>query len=193
MLSEWAPGVESERARPDGVACRTDARDIVKPVSARPRITVEERRARVGLRHALAAGTQVPTLADAATSVVVLHASDSPSVFLQARARMAASSPAAIEREMYEERTVLRVLAMRRTLFLVPVADVPMVHAAASRAVAETERKRTIALLTERRHRTGPGSAARGAGGGRAGRGARTRRGDDRRADGRWTRASARS
>ena len=52
--------------------------------------------------------------------MVVLHASDSPSVFLQARARMTTSSPAAIEREMYKERTVLRVLAMRRTLFLVP-------------------------------------------------------------------------
>jgi hypothetical protein len=80
--------------------------------------------------------------------MVVLHASDSPSVFLQARARMASSSPAEIERELYEDRTVLRVLAMRRTLFLVPVADVPMIHAAASRAVAATERKRTIAMLT---------------------------------------------
>ena len=62
---------------------------------------------------------------------------------------MSRSSPAEIERELYEERTVLRVLAMRRTLFLVPVDDVPMIHAAASRAVAETERKRTIAMLTE--------------------------------------------
>jgi hypothetical protein len=79
---------------------------------------------------------------------VVIHASDSPSVFLQARARMATSSPAAIERELYEERSVLRMLAMRRTLFLVPVPDVSMVHAAASRAVAATERKRTIAMLT---------------------------------------------
>jgi winged helix DNA-binding protein len=122
--------------------------DYRERVSARPHITLEERRARIGIRHRLAAGTQVSSVADAAASVVVLHASDSPSVFLQARARMATSSPAAIEREMYEDRTVLRVLAMRRTLFLVPIADVPMVHAAASRAVAETERKRTIGLLT---------------------------------------------
>jgi hypothetical protein len=62
---------------------------------------------------------------------------------------MSTSSPVAIEREMYEERSVLRILAMRRTLFLVPVGDVALVHAAASRAVAETERKRTIAMLTE--------------------------------------------
>jgi len=88
-------------------------------------------------------------MAEAAGAVVAIHASDSPSVFLQARARMTTSSPADIERELYEERTALRMLAMRRTLFLVPVQDVPMVHAAASRAVAEAERKRTIARLTE--------------------------------------------
>jgi len=62
---------------------------------------------------------------------------------------MTTSSPADIERELYEERTALRMLAMRRTLFLVPVEDVPIVHAAASRAVAETERKRTLTRLTE--------------------------------------------
>jgi hypothetical protein len=91
----------------------------------------------------------VASVAEAAAALVVIHASDSPSVFLQARARMSTPSPADIERELYEERSVLRVLAMRRTLFLVPIEDVPMVHAAASRAVAETERKRTIAMLTE--------------------------------------------
>jgi winged helix DNA-binding protein len=118
-------------------------------VTARPRIGTDERRARVGLRHRLAAGTQVASVAEAAAALVVIHASDSPSVFLQARARMSTSSPADIERELYEERSVLRMVAMRRTLFMVPVGDIPMVHAAASRAVAETERKRTIAMLTE--------------------------------------------
>jgi DNA glycosylase AlkZ-like len=117
-------------------------------VSARIHIGTDERRARVGLRHRLAAGTQVGSVAEAAAALVVIHASDSPSVFLQARARMATSSPAAIERELYEDRSVLRMLAMRRTLFLVPDGDVSTVHAAASRAVAATERKRTIAMLT---------------------------------------------
>jgi hypothetical protein len=62
---------------------------------------------------------------------------------------MVDSSPAAIEREMYDDRTVLRLLAMRRTLFLVPLADVPIVHAAASRRIAEIERRRTVGWLTE--------------------------------------------
>ncbi len=115
----------------------------------RHHIGVDERRARLGVRHRLAAGMGASSLAEATASVVVLHATDPASVFLQARARMAVSSPAALERELYEERSVLRMLAMRRTLFLVPLTDVPLVHAAASRAIAETERRRTIAMFAE--------------------------------------------
>ena len=117
-------------------------------MSQRPHIGLDERRARVGVRHLLAAGTQVASVAEAARAMVVLHASDPASSFLQARARMTESSPATIEREMYEERTVLRVLAMRRTLFVARVEDVPMIHAAASLAIAAMERKRTLSMMT---------------------------------------------
>ena len=123
-------------------------RAIVSRVNARPRVGIEERRARLGIRHRLAPGTGVATVAEAAAAVVALHATDSASVFLQARARMSRSSPGEIDRELYEERTVLRMLAMRRTLFTVPVGDVPILHAAASLAVGRTERKRTLAMLT---------------------------------------------
>lgn len=60
---------------------------------------------------------------------------------------MRASSPESIDRELHEDRTTLRHLAMRRTLFLVPLEDVPMVHAAASRAIAERERPRRLEML----------------------------------------------
>jgi hypothetical protein len=115
----------------------------------RRQIGTDERRARLGLRHRLAPGTQAASVAEAAESMVALHATDAASVYLEARARIAASSPSTIEHELYEERSVLRLIAMRRTLFLVPVADVPIVHAAASRAVGERERRRTIAMLAE--------------------------------------------
>ncbi len=81
--------------------------------------------------------------------MVALHATDAASVYLEARARMADSTPAVIEHELYEERSVLRLIAMRRTLFLVPIADVPILHAAASQEVAERERRRTIAMFTD--------------------------------------------
>jgi len=115
----------------------------------RSHLADDERRARVGIRHRLARGTRAASLAEAAASVVVLHATDPASVFLEARARMSDSSPASIERELYEDRDVFRLLAMRRTLFLVPLADVSIVHAAASRAIAEAERKRTLKMLTD--------------------------------------------
>ena len=115
----------------------------------RVHIDDDGRRARVGIRHRLAHGTQASTLAEAAASVVVLHATDPASVYLEARARMSESSPESIGAQLYEDRTVMRLLAMRRTLFLVPMADVPLVHAAASRAIAEAERKRTLKMLSD--------------------------------------------
>jgi hypothetical protein len=60
---------------------------------------------------------------------------------------MRESSPASIEHELYEGRSVLRLLAMRRTLFLVPLEDVPVVHAAASLGIAERELVRRIEMF----------------------------------------------
>ncbi|CAN5645809.1 winged helix DNA-binding domain-containing protein [soil metagenome] len=79
----------------------------------------------------------------------MLHATDSASVFLQARARTCIASPSNIERELYDDLSALRMLAMRRTLFLVPVRDIAMIHAAASQAIAQAERRRTIAMFAE--------------------------------------------
>jgi Winged helix DNA-binding domain len=116
---------------------------------ARCRFGDDERRARIGSRHRLARGTQASTLAEAASSLVVLHSTDPAGLFLQARARMSRSSPSSIERELYDEPTVLRILAMRRTLFLAPLDDVAIINAAASRAISETERKRTLKMMAD--------------------------------------------
>jgi hypothetical protein len=115
--------------------------------SQRRTVGIEERRGRLGQRHALAPASQVGTVADAARAMTVLHATDAASVFLEARARMRESSPESIEHELYEGRSVLRLLAMRRTLFLVPLEDVPVVHAAASLGIAERELVRRIEMF----------------------------------------------
>ncbi len=109
----------------------------------------DQRRARLGLRHLLADGRRASSVADAAAALVVLHATDPATVFLEARARMVESSPSSIERELYDEPTVFRMLAMRRTLFLMPLPDVALVHAAASRGVADRERPRTLKMLAD--------------------------------------------
>ena len=112
-------------------------------------ISDDERRTRLGIRHRLADGTQAGSYAEAASSMAVLHATDPATVFLEGWARMANPSQESIEHELYEEPTVLRMLAMRRTLFIVPLADVPMVLAAGSRDVAERERPRTLKILAD--------------------------------------------
>ena len=113
-------------------------------------IAVEERRARLGLRHRLSpAARPDDDVAAVARSVVALHATDPATVVLAALARMRDPDPAAVERALYEDRTVVRMLAMRRTLFTVPVDDAPLLHAAASRAVAADERRKLEQLLVD--------------------------------------------
>ena len=118
-------------------------------MNTRRRITDGERRARIGVRHRLAAATRAPEVGDVAESLVALHSTDPASVFLSANARMDDATVERIETALYEDRTVVRILGMRRTLFVVPVGLVPIVHAACTRAVAATQRRRYAALIEE--------------------------------------------
>ena len=110
-------------------------------------ITDEERRARLARRHGLAPEHRFAGVAQAAEAIVALHASDPASVFLAARARLAAPSVAAIEEALYERRTLVRLLGMRRTMFVVPAALAGVVQASSTRALVPGERTRFSALL----------------------------------------------
>jgi hypothetical protein len=109
-------------------------------------ISAAERRARIALRQHLAPEYRVDSMVEAARGVVGLHATDPASVYLSTWARMRQPSSEAIARELYEERRLIRILAMRRTLFVVPTEDVPILQAAASLGVARTERRRNEQL-----------------------------------------------
>ena len=111
------------------------------------RIGVEERRARLAVRHHVAPGERVTSAVEAARAVVCLHASDPATVYLSAWARMTDPTIEAVDRALYEDRLLVRMLAMRRTMFVVPVEDAAILHAAASVAVARTERKRNEELV----------------------------------------------
>jgi hypothetical protein len=110
-------------------------------------IGVDERRARLGRRHLLAPGLAVDDPVAIARSVVVLHASDPSTVVLSVLARMAHPDPAVVEAALYEERRLVRMLGMRRTLWTVPVELAPVVQASSARAVAANERRRLEQLL----------------------------------------------
>lgn len=116
-------------------------------VSIRTRIETAQRRARMARRHALLPETRVTSVAEAADAMTALHGTDNTSVHLQAQARMRASSIASIGAELYDEPTVLRMLAMRRTLFVVPLDEVATLHHAASVDIAARERASNIRMF----------------------------------------------
>lgn len=113
------------------------------------RIGIEERRARLGVRHQLAGSAVASSPVEAARGVVALHSTDPASVFLSVYARTPPVPIETIERALYEERSLIRMLGMRRTMWVVPVELAPVVQAAATRAIAVLQRRRYAQLLAE--------------------------------------------
>jgi hypothetical protein len=113
------------------------------------RFTPDERRARLGLRHRLAHEARAGDPVAAAEAVVALHSTDPTSVVLSALARMRGGDVAVVERALYGDRSLVRVMGMRRTVFVAAPADAALVLAACGRDVAARERRRLAALLGE--------------------------------------------
>ncbi|MGA7097398.1 MAG: winged helix DNA-binding domain-containing protein [Acidimicrobiia bacterium] len=110
-------------------------------------ISSDERRARLALRHGLAG--PVPGIAEASRAMVGLHSSDPVTVYLSARARTKDMTPADVEEALYEEKTVVRMIGMRRTLFVLPREMAPIVHHSSSLPLYQSQRKRTARMLEE--------------------------------------------
>jgi hypothetical protein len=108
-------------------------------------ISVDERRARLARRHFLAPGSRAREAVELAGGLVGLHATDPATVFLSARAR--GVDGAALERALYEERTVLRMIGMRRTLFVLPLDLAAVVQAACTEAIVAASRRRYAKLI----------------------------------------------
>jgi Winged helix DNA-binding domain len=113
------------------------------------RITDVERRARLVRRHHLAPSAKATDVVALSERLVGLHATDPATVFLAAAARLKTPTVEAVERTLYDDRTLVRTLCMRRTLFVVPVDLVPLVQAAVTNALVPAERKRTVRMIEE--------------------------------------------
>ena len=115
------------------------------------RLHAEERRARLLLRHRLAPAARATGPVEATRAVVALHSTDAATVFLSTWARTRDFAPEHLERALYEERALVRMLGMRRTLWVVPEELAPVVDAACTRAVAARERRRLEQLVAQSR------------------------------------------
>jgi hypothetical protein len=113
------------------------------------RMTDRERRARLVTRHHLAPRAKAPDVVSLADRMVGLHSTDPATVYLAAAARLQQPTVEAVERALYDERTLVRTLCMRRTLFVLPVGLVPVVQAAVTDALVPGERKRTVRMIEE--------------------------------------------
>ena len=107
------------------------------------RVTDDERRARLAVRHALAPSSRAGTVEDVVRAMTVLHATEPASVHLACAARSGASV-ADVERALYDDRSVVKQLAMRRTLFVFPRDLLPAAWGSASARVAASERARMV-------------------------------------------------
>jgi hypothetical protein len=105
---------------------------------------VAERRARLARRHRLAPAHRTDDILEAARSVVCLHGTDPVTVYLSAWARVEGMLVSDMERALYDDRSLVKHLAMRRTLFAFPRETLAFAQAGASNRVADVERRRLI-------------------------------------------------
>jgi Winged helix DNA-binding domain len=110
-------------------------------------IPTAERRGRLAARHLLSPPARADSAVDVARALVCLHATDAATVYLSAWARLRDPTVAAVDAALYEDRSLLRMLAMRRTVFVAPIEDAPILQAATTDAIAVRERKRTLELV----------------------------------------------
>ena len=112
-------------------------------------VSVAERRRRLAVRHHLAPGERAATAAAAVADFIGLHGTDPASVYLAAWARTSNVDKTAIERALYEERSLVRMLGMRRTVFVVPADLMAVIQAACTDQIAERLRRQLTRVVAE--------------------------------------------
>ena len=106
------------------------------------RISDAERRSRIGVRHGLAPAHRLDSVLAVTRAMTALHATEAASVHLAVAARSEGLTPKDVDTALYDDRSVVKQLAMRRTLFVFPRELLPAAWGSASARVAASERKR---------------------------------------------------
>lgn len=106
--------------------------------------TVAERRNRLARRHFLCAAGSVSRVT---AGLVGLHATDPATPYLSLWGRCRGFATADLDHLLYQNRSAVKHLAMRRTLWLVNADDLALVQSAASDRVADNERRKLVADL----------------------------------------------
>ena len=110
-------------------------------------ISTDERRTRLALRHCLS--VPATDAYEVAESLVGLHSTDPTTVYLSARARIRGFQREDLDRALFEEKSLIRLVGMRRTLWVVPRPAVGVVHQSSTRTLIAPERRRTAAMVEQ--------------------------------------------
>ncbi|HWJ09287.1 MAG TPA: winged helix DNA-binding domain-containing protein [Nocardioides sp.] len=97
-----------------------------------------DRRRRLAVRHGLA--DRLESVAAAAHALTALHATEAATVHLSLWARVDGVGVADVDRALYDDRSIVKQLAMRRTLFAFPRDLLPAAWGSASARVARQQR-----------------------------------------------------
>lgn len=117
-------------------------------MGALPRITDDERRRRLAVRHGLAPGARFESVDAAVRGLGALHATDHSTVHLSARARVDAYAPADLDAALGQQRSLVKQPAMRNTLFVTARERLPDLLGSASARIAGPEERRLSKALT---------------------------------------------
>ena len=102
----------------------------------------DERRARLAVRHALAPASRLDSPEEIARAMTVLHATEPATVHLSCWARGRPIQIDDVDRALYQDRSLVKQLAMRRTLFVFPRDLLAAAWGSASARVAGVQRTR---------------------------------------------------
>lgn len=97
----------------------------------------DERRARLGRRHRIALSERADTPSEVARSLTAVHGTDPGSTVFGILARTRDTGVADIERALYDDRSIVRLLGMRRTVFAVDWELAPAVWTTSANVVRE--------------------------------------------------------
>jgi hypothetical protein len=100
--------------------------------------TLAERRARLARPHFLSPDRPADSITGTAANLVGLHATDPTTPYLSLWARLPGVTVADLDAELYQRRTLVKHLAMRRTLWMVRTEDLPPIHEMAGNVLADT-------------------------------------------------------
>ena len=106
------------------------------------RATDDHRRARIARRHGLHPDHRYDSIEAATTAMTAWHATEPSTPHLSLHARMGSLTVGEVEAAVYDLRSIVRTMAMRRTLWLVTRDLLPAVVGGPGRRVADAERRR---------------------------------------------------